>query len=72
MDAQANYSEMMDGAQAALVHANTEALRSLLTETRAEIVHALDRIATGDYGSCEDCSRPIPSDRLRILPAATR
>lgn len=36
----------------------------------AEINHALAKFATGDYGICEECGRPIPLARLRVLPWA--
>lgn len=31
---------------------------------------ALVRLADGTYGSCDDCRRPIPLDRLRAHPEA--
>jgi len=31
---------------------------------------ALDRIKAGDYGSCQDCGRPIPRKRLKVVPWA--
>ena len=34
-----------------------------------EIDRALQRIANGDYGTCEACGRQIPLARLRTLPA---
>jgi RNA polymerase-binding transcription factor DksA len=36
----------------------------------AEVEHALGKFATGDYGVCENCGRPIPLARLRVLPWA--
>jgi DnaK suppressor protein len=33
---------------------------------------ALARLDTGDYGTCTDCSRPIPWKRLERTPAASR
>lgn len=32
------------------------------------IATALGRIDTGDFGSCEDCGRPIPFERLSLDP----
>ncbi len=32
---------------------------------------ALERIATGDYGVCDDCGRNIPLVRLQAVPYAT-
>ncbi len=31
---------------------------------------ALDRIESGDYGTCLSCEKPIPAKRLRALPWA--
>ncbi len=33
---------------------------------------ALDRIAEGTYGACEDCGEDIPAGRLKLDLAATR
>lgn len=33
------------------------------------IDRALQRIELGDYGICSGCGRPIPVERLKILPA---
>jgi RNA polymerase-binding transcription factor DksA len=35
-----------------------------------EVEHALERMDAGTYGICEECGRPIPLARLRILPEA--
>lgn len=29
---------------------------------------AFERLAAGTYGTCEDCGRPIPVERLRAIP----
>lgn len=34
------------------------------------IDEALDRLRSGDYGSCLACGEPIPPKRLRVLPWA--
>lgn len=36
----------------------------------AEVQRALEKFATGDYGLCENCGRPIALARLRVLPWA--
>jgi DnaK suppressor protein len=36
----------------------------------AEIEHALGKFALGMYGVCEECGRPIPVARLRVVPEA--
>lgn len=33
-----------------------------------EIDAAFDRVADGSYGVCRGCARPIPVERLEILP----
>ncbi len=37
-----------------------------------DIQAALDRLATGSYGSCLDCGDPIATERLRVQPQALR
>jgi RNA polymerase-binding protein DksA len=37
----------------------------------AEIDSALKRIEEGTYGTCTNCDRPIPVERLEALPWAT-
>lgn len=47
----------------------------LLQHTRerlAQVERALERLEAGRYGLCERCGRPIPPERLRAVPAATR
>lgn len=44
------------------------ALYSLDRETLKEIDQALDRIKEGTYGLCTVCGKPIPEERLEILP----
>src|SRR5260221_1569831 len=34
------------------------------------VEEALDRIHTGDYGTCLSCEKPIPAKRLQALPWA--
>ena len=33
---------------------------------------ALKRLDGGTYGNCRDCNEPIPLERLRVQPAASR
>ena len=50
-------------------------LTALLGATRvriAEIDDALRRVDAGTYGVCEQCRRPIASDRLAARPFARR
>jgi DnaK suppressor protein len=36
-----------------------------------KVEHALGRIDAGKYGNCEVCGKPIPVERLEVLPYAT-
>lgn len=36
------------------------------------IDQALERIENGTYGICSDCDNPIPLERLKAVPTATR
>lgn len=38
---------------------------------RALLVNALARIRDGNYGTCHDCRRAIPFDRLSAIPETT-
>lgn len=37
----------------------------------ADIEHALEKIAKGTYGVCDDCGKPIASERLKVIPQAS-
>ena len=37
----------------------------------SKVDHALERVASGDYGVCESCGKPIPIERLDVLPYST-
>jgi DnaK suppressor protein len=37
----------------------------------AAVENALERLAAGEYGQCEECGKPIPTARLQALPYAT-
>ncbi|MEV8550620.1 TraR/DksA family transcriptional regulator [Streptomyces glaucescens] len=47
-----------------LMSAQTEAIRRVLKE----IDEASGRIDDGSYGTCLACSKPVPAERLEILP----
>ena len=36
-----------------------------------QVDHALERVAAGTYGTCENCGKPIPPERLDARPYAT-
>lgn len=47
-------------------------IRRTEADELAEVRAALDRFADGSYGRCAGCDRPIPTERLRVRPMATR
>ncbi|MFH0515808.1 TraR/DksA C4-type zinc finger protein [Streptomyces sp. M41] len=47
-----------------LLSAQRTAMRRVLEEIEA----ALARIEDGTYGTCLGCARPVPAERLEILP----
>ena len=47
-----------------LMSAQTEAISRVLKE----IDEAFARIEDGSYGTCLGCSKPVPAERLEILP----
>lgn len=48
------------------------ALLESLDQTVRQIDAALLRLGSGAYGRCDVCGGPIPVDRLRAVPFATR
>ncbi|MBK3639841.1 MULTISPECIES: TraR/DksA C4-type zinc finger protein [Streptomyces] len=42
--------------------------KTAMERTLKEIDKAFARIENGSYGTCLDCARPIPAERLEILP----
>jgi RNA polymerase-binding protein DksA len=53
---------------------NDEVLDALGNTARAELArinHALARIESGDYFTCEVCGEPISEGRLRLIPHTT-
>ena len=49
-----------------------QALADLDLQSLAALTLARRRLEQPDYGLCEDCSEPIPFERLRIEPEALR
>ncbi len=41
-----------------------------LEERHREVLDAVEKMDEGVYGICEECSEPIPLDRLKANPAA--
>lgn len=44
------------------------ATRELLVDRVNRISAALDRLSSGEYGTCTECGEPIAPARLRVLP----
>ena len=59
-------------AQAQQARDTAQALQRVMLEQQHVVAHAIEQMAAGTYGACEECSRPIVAERLRILPEATR
>jgi RNA polymerase-binding transcription factor len=69
--AQERSCDPLDEAQAEL-NLNVVVRRlSLDWETRRAILAALERVRSGDYGTCENCGAPIHAKRLEAVPWAT-
>lgn len=47
------------------------ALEKQLKEQLAAVEHALHKMDEGTYGLCDSCGKPIPPDRLEVLPQAS-
>jgi DnaK suppressor protein len=63
-----------DWEENALEMENDEALLGIGAMTKDEvhqIRQALNRIENGKYGVCGQCGKPIPSERLEVLPWTT-
>jgi DnaK suppressor protein len=64
--------EDTDFAQVMSDRDTSERLVHLLDENREQVERALERLADGNYGLCEDCGESIPTERLHFRPEATR
>jgi RNA polymerase-binding protein DksA len=63
-----------DSEEAVVKRENDAVLDGLDAQGRSELAqidHALDRIAKGQYQVCSKCGSPISSDRLQALPYTT-
>jgi DnaK suppressor protein len=63
-------SNFADSSQVTAERGEVEALAVKLRETLEEVERALGKLGDGNYGSCEDCGRPIDPVRLEAKPAA--
>ena len=59
-----------EGATIAFERQQVAALLAQARQRLADVDDALARAATGDYGTCESCGRPIAPERLAARPAA--
>ena len=62
-------TDVLDAAACELASGLLARLEARDHEALAEIRAAEMRLATGTYGTCEECGRRIPLARLRALPA---
>jgi RNA polymerase-binding protein DksA len=46
------------------------AMAKRVNQQIASIEHALDKIAKGTYGFCDNCKKPIANERLKAIPQA--
>ena len=49
-----------------------EAKRAILKDERNAVLQALQRLEDGTYGTCVDCGKEIPAERLKAQPEAIR
>ena len=60
-----------DEAMELLDRAGRDAIARVLMNDIVQVDRALDRLANGSYGLCEDCHQSIPPKRLEARPTAT-
>ena len=49
-----------------------ETTEMVLEDEEHRIAEALRALGDGSYGTCRDCGKPIPPERLRVVPEAVR
>src|SRR6478736_2743950 len=64
------HAEIIDIAQALEQIGRDTSLQEAERRELIAIERALAKMATGNFGICEDCSEEIPSKRLMVLPEA--
>lgn len=64
-------NHMADDASEVEAQAKSLALRRHLEGMLKEIDRAIVRAEKGMYGICERCHKPIPEERLKVMPSAT-
>jgi RNA polymerase-binding transcription factor DksA len=59
-----------EGATIAFERAQLAAVRDAALRQLADLDAVVHRLDAGTYGVCEQCSRPIPAERLAVRPTA--
>jgi len=59
-----------DTSQVTAERGEAEVLAQQLQESLDEVARALEKLAAGTYGSCEECGDAIAPARLEAMPAA--
>jgi len=62
-------SNFADSSQVTAERSEAEGLAIQLQDSLDDIAHALDKLADGQYGICEECKEPIGAARLEAMPA---
>jgi RNA polymerase-binding transcription factor len=68
MGGPAAFADEMDVIQASEQRELGFATRELLVDRVNRVVAALDRLASGEYGTCVECGETIAPARLRVMP----
>jgi len=61
-----------DGTTEAIGRFNDVGVADSLEAIEAGLERALEKLAEGSYGVCDDCGAEIPAGRLRIRPESVR
>ncbi len=61
-----------DGTTEAIGRFNDVGVAESLEAIEAGLERALEKLAEGSYGVCDDCGAEIPAGRLRIRPESVR
>ena len=67
-----NPGDLVDLAEALAEADQSQLISDLIDDHQREVEHALELAREGRYGLCEDCTAPIPPERLRFRPESTR
>lgn len=70
-EAPAESSEPGTDSWVADTHTRTVAIKKTLQDALTKIKHAIQSVASGKYGKCENCGKKIEQARLDAVPTAT-